>query len=253
MNLLSIQKGFRDHILAGADASLSSVKLAGMQGLAVYRHAYRAQLMACLRDTYEKTWSWLGDAAFDACARAYVETAPPSTWTLNEYGSGFSDALKQSYPEDPEVSELAWLDWTLRRAFDGPNGTPITSAELASVNWNNAVRYFLPTLTVGTVTSNAPAMWSALSEGAMPPPAERLPLVGAVRVWRANLSPKFRSIEDFERRALLLALAGTKFADLCALLVENDDLDVAAQRVGSLLASWIQDQLIMFVRPALDH
>lgn len=253
MSLLSIQQGFRDHILAGADASLSSVKLASMQGLAVYRHAYRAQLIACLRDTFEKTWSWLGDDAFDASARAYIEATPPSTWTLNEYGAGFPDALKQFYPEDPEVSELAWLDWTLRRAFDGPNGTSIAPSELASVNWNNAVLYFLPTLTVGTVTTNAPALWGALSEGEMPPQAERLPLVGAVRVWRANLSPKFRSIEDFERRALLLALAGTNFADLCALLVENDDPDVAAQRVGSLLASWIQDQLIMFVRPPLNR
>jgi hypothetical protein len=117
--------------------------------------------------------------------------------------------------------------------------------DLATVNWDDAVLTFLPTLVLGVVVTNAPAIWSAVSQARRPPTAERLPAVAAVRVWREGLSPKFRSIEDFERRALLLALGGNSFSALCDLLVENDNHEIAAQRIGTLLASWIRDGLVV--------
>ena len=43
-------------------------------------------------------------------------------------------------------------------------------------------------------------------------------------------------------------MAGSSFADLCALLVEEGDTDSAAQNVGAALASWLQDGLISAVR-----
>lgn len=250
MTLLSVQKSFRDHILANADALLPSIAPPRAYGLAVYRHAYRAQLIACLRDTFDKTWSWLGDEAFDHAASFYVEATPPSTWTLNEYGSRFSETLRQLYPNDPEVSELAWLDWSLRRAFDGPDVCAAAIENFARVDWDRAVIHFLPTLSVGTVETNVAALWSTLSDSETPPPAQRLQQPGAVRIWRSGLSPKFRSIEAFEYQALVLAMAGSSFGDLCSLLVEHGDQDAAAQRVGTLLARWIQDELIVSVRPA---
>lgn len=250
MSLLDTQRGFRDHILAGADAPLAGIAPAALRGLAVYRHAYRAQLVACLRDTYEKTWAWMGDEAFDRAARAHVEQTPPSTWTLGEYGVGFPQTLCTLFPADPEVAELAWLDWTLRRAFDGPNADAIAPQALSAVNWDNAVLHFLPTLSVGEVSTNCAAIWGALGEEQTPPAAERLPVPAAIRVWRSDLTPRYRSIENFEHRALILAMAGSSFADLCNLLTENGDREETVQRVGSALASWLQDGLVTSIRSA---
>jgi hypothetical protein len=248
MSLLDTQRGFRDHILAGAEAPLAGIAPVAERGLAVYRHAYRAQLIACLRDTYEKTWAWMGDEPFDRAALTHIEQTPPASWTLSEYGAGFPQSLRTLFPADPEVAELAWLDWTLRRAFDGPNADAIAPQALAAVDWDHAVLHFLPTLTVGDVITNCAAIWGALNDEQTPPAAEPLPAPAAIRVWRSDLTPRYRSIENFEQRALILAMAGSSFADLCSLLVEGGDKDQAVQRVGSALAGWLQDGLITGVR-----
>jgi len=245
MNLLDTQRGFRDHILAGTDAPLPG---APERGLAVYRHAYRAQLAASLRDTFEKTWAWLGDAAFDKAARHHVETHAPKSWTLNEYGGDFVQTLRVLYPDDAEVAELAWLDWHLRRAFDGPDADAIPPEALAKVDWDHAVLIFVPTLMMGEVATNCAAIWGALAEEETPPAAARLPAPATVRIWRNGLTARYRTIKTFERRALTLAMAGSGFADLCSLLVEDGDADQAAQNVGAVLASWLQDGLISDVR-----
>ena len=245
MSLLDTQRGFRDHILAGTDAPLPG---APERGLAVYRHAYRAQLIASLRDTFEKTWAWLGDEAFDKAARHHVESHAPKSWTLNVYGGDFDQTLRALYPDDGEVAELAWLDWSLRRAFDGPDADAVKPEVLAEVDWDNAVLIFVPTLTMGEVSTNGAAIWGALAEEKKPPAAERLAAPATIRIWRSGLTPKYRTIENFEQRALTLAMAGSSFADLCALLVEDGDADRAAQNVGAALAVWLQDGLISDVR-----
>ncbi len=244
MNLKDLQRGFRDHLLADKDASLAGVAPEREAGLAVYRNNYRANLVASLRDTHEKSWAWLGDEAFERAANEHVARHAPQSWTLNNYGKDFSRTLCALYPDDPEVAELAWLDWNLRRAFDGPDATALSPEALAKIDWDSAVLTFLPTLSVMDVKTNCAAIWGALNDGQTPPAVELLPGPAAIRVWRSELTPRYRSISDFEHRALVLALAGASFADLCSLLVEREDRDQAAERVGGVLASWLQDGLI---------
>ncbi|HEY4273949.1 MAG TPA: DNA-binding domain-containing protein [Rhizomicrobium sp.] len=250
MSLFDLQRAFRDHILAGDDVPLNTVAPGAMRGLGVYRHAYRAQLVASLRDTFEKTWAWMGDEGFDTVARAHIARHPPQSWTLNDYGADFAGTVRALYPDDPEIAEIAWLDWRLRRAFEGPDADAIAPEKLGDVDWDSAVLIFLPTLTLGEVETNSAAIWGAIAEGEGVPAAKRLPQPGAIRVWRSGLTPRYRSIEMFEYRALVLAMAGSSFADLCTLLVENGDKDQAVQRVGTALAGWLQDGLISAVRQA---
>lgn len=243
MSLMALQSGFRDCLLGAGDTPPGLSGRAG-PGVAVYHHAYRAQLVACLRDTFERTWAWLGDEAFDAAALRHIESHPPRSWTLADYGADFPGGLRRGYPGDPEVAELAWLDWALRRAFDGPNAEPIAAEALASVDWDAAVLHFTPTLTIGEATTNCAAIWTALAEGETPPAAERLPLPGGLRVWRVGLSPQYRTIEAFELEALELALEGVSFGRLCETLAQGADNDGAAARLGSLLVAWLRDGLI---------
>jgi hypothetical protein len=244
MTLLELQRGLRDHILSGAGEITPQLGRRPAAGLAVYHHAYRAQLVACMRDTFEKTWAWLGDEAFDAAAHHHIEVHPPSSWTLDDYAADFDATLRALHPADPEVAELAWLDWTLRRAFDGPDADPITQEALATVDWEHAVLTLVPTLEVGEVTTNCAAIWGAIAEDRTPPPAERLPAPAAIRVWRHGLSPLYRTIERPERDALAMAQAGASFSQICAMLSADVDEAQAAQRIGALLASWIQDGLV---------
>lgn len=241
MSLLALQRTLRDQILA---VEPDGVPLGAERGLAVYRHAYRAQLAACLRETFAKTHAWLGDAAFDAASQHHIVDHTPHSWTLGDYGEGFEHTLGRLYPQDPEVIELAWLDWGLSKAFDGPDAAPISPEALAAVDWDRAVLHFVPTLIMGEVRSNAGAIWSALAEGAGPPPAAVLPRNAALRIWRLDLSPQFRTIDSLERQALDLALSGASFAEVCDRLAHQGDDDQAAPALGAMLGRWLQDGLI---------
>jgi hypothetical protein len=200
--------------------------------------------VACLRDTFEKTWSWLGDENFDAGALRHIEARAPSSWTLADYGADFDRTLNDLYPDDPEVAEIAWLDWTLRRAFDGPDSEAIDPQVLAQIDWDTAVLSFAPTLVLRDVVTNSAGIWGALADGETPPAAQLLPGPGAVRVWRSGLSPRYRTIQGLERHALAAAMAGSSFAEVCNLLAGEDDVGQAAEIMGSLLQTWLLDGLV---------
>jgi hypothetical protein len=240
MSLARLQQDFCAYLLDRPNAIEREV--AG--DLDVYHHAYRAQLLNCLRDTFEKSWSWLGDDAFEAAARAHVEAHPPHAWTLNVYGEGFERTLAELHPDDPEIAELAWLEWTLRRAFDGPDGGSVDPADLATVDWDNAVLHLVPTLRLGTATTNCAALWSALAENQTPPAAERLPEPATIRVWRHGLTAKFRSIDAIEARALRLVLDGADFANLCAVLAADLGDERGTAEIGRILGLWLQEGVL---------
>jgi hypothetical protein len=244
VSLLALQREMRDYLLAGENGCALRVHGDPRAGLAVYHNAYRAQLVDCLRDTHEKVVAWLGDNAFEDAARAHVESNPPQSWTLGDYGATFVATLATLYPDDPEVAELAWLDWTLRRAFEAVDCEPIAGDRLVDIDWDAAVFSFVPTLTINTVQTNCAAIWSSLAAGATPPPAARSPGVNTIRVWRSGLSPMFKTIEPTEARALRLALAEFSFGEICRIVIDETDEGEAVRVASNLLATWLSDGLV---------
>src|SRR6185503_21274999 len=101
------------------------------------------------------------------------------------YGADFAETLRALHPDDPEIAEIAWLDWRLRRAFEGPDADPVTPEKLGEVDWDRAVLIFLPTLALGEATTNSAAIWGAIAEDQTPPAAQRLPSAAGIRVWRS--------------------------------------------------------------------
>jgi hypothetical protein len=246
MNLLALQRNLRDHLIQGSPDIGREIRGDPAARLAVYHHAYRAQLMDCLRDMFERVWAWLGDAGFESAGQKHIELHPPHGWTLAEYGSGFDHTLKDLYPSDPELAELAWLDWSLRRAFDGPDANSIEGVYLSRVNWNNAILCLVPTLHIAPIATNCAAIWTALSDSRSPPGVQRLAAPMALRVWRVGLTPRFRSIDALEQHALQMVIEGATFATICK-TIESARHSKAAEVAGSFLASWLQDGLITSV------
>lgn len=245
MSLDTLQRGLVEHILSGTGEISNNIRGDLVHHrLAVYHNAYRMQLLACLRDTFEKTWSWMGDESFDAAGRQHIEKHPPTSWTLSDYGHTFAKTLAELYPQDPEIAELAWLDWTLRRAFDGPDAASLSAERLASIDWETARLHLVPTLRVTSIATNCAAIWTSLAEEAMPPAAARLETPTALRVWRQDLTPRFRSIGPEEHQALSLAIGGHRFSAICERLALGRDAEAASQAAGAMLALWLQDGLI---------
>jgi hypothetical protein len=250
MTLAELQRAFRAHIERGEGAINDGVPPDARRGLAVYRHAYRANLVACLADTFEKTAAWLGEDAFEAAALEHLAGHPPTSWTLNAYGQGFDDTLEGLYPADPEVAEIAWLDWSLRRAFDGPDSDVQVPADLARTDWDRAVLRLAPTLTLRRTRTNAAALWSAMAAGESPPAVAHPAGAVGLAVWRHGLSPRFRSLSETDYRALDQALAGAPFAMICERLADDAlSGEDAAAFAGGLLSGWLAEQIVIGADP----
>ncbi|MDF3980478.1 DNA-binding domain-containing protein [Luteibacter sp. PPL201] len=240
----------RDRQRAFAAALVGGFVPAGVdpRGMAVYAHNYRSQLVAALRETYEKTLLWLGETAFDALAAAYVDSHPPVSWTLDAYGEAFIAHLDDAYPADVEVAEIAWLDWHLRRAFSGPDARAIGVGELDADDWDRVEFDFVPTLRYCRVRSNAAAIWRALGDGQPPPVPQGVEAGVGLRVWREGLSPRFASMTADETACLDLALAGASFGEVCTWLGQRYDAEQAARIAGGCLGAWTAEGMVRALR-----
>src|SRR3546814_3597676 len=92
--------------------------------MSVYRGNYRSALVEAMRSTYERTEKWVGEAAFRRAAAHHLIAHPPSSWTIDDAGAGFDRTCAELFANDPEVAELAWLEWTMLEAFTAPDVAP---------------------------------------------------------------------------------------------------------------------------------
>ncbi|MDE2041610.1 MAG: putative DNA-binding domain-containing protein [Alphaproteobacteria bacterium] len=243
MSLSALQRAMGD-FLVDATANDFATQMHNAPGLHVYRNNYRSTLLACIRDTYEKCWAWMGDDAFDMAAHTHIDAKPPTSWTLDAYGHDFPDTLRALYPEDPEIADMAWLEWAMRRAFDGADATPVDVAQLDGVNWEQVCFTMIPTLKLGDVTTNAAALWSALDAEETPPRVETFPAPVTLCVWRQDLSPCFRTLKTTDAQILRMAHGGASFGSICDLLARQNGVTEAANLAGAALGQWLSDGFI---------
>lgn len=247
MTLADIQRGFTAFIRNEEQSGLDTVAPQSLRGLPVYHYAYRASLIDALRDVFERAHGWLGDELFDEAARAHIVANPPNSWTMADYGLGFEETLAELYPDNPEVAELAWIDWSLRIAFNGPDAPPLDLASLADVDWDAARLHLAPTLVMRPVTTNCAALWGALADDNPAPPAVEIsahPVL--LTVWRHDLMPRFHSVSAEEHKAIMMAQSGRSFGEICARLGEGSDDDAAvAARAGAMLGRWIAEGVLV--------
>ncbi|MEP6982895.1 MAG: DNA-binding domain-containing protein [Sphingomicrobium sp.] len=247
MSLATLQRDLRELIAANDMADRSDESARADAGLAVYRNNYRGQLIACLEETFPRTLARLGDTAFRDAADAHIAVIRPSNWSLDAYPRQFPATLEQIYPNDAEIAELAWLESDLECAFVAADADPILPKRLLAVDWDHAIIRFSPSLTVRPVTTNAPAIFSALSAGKVPPAVEAQPKQAAIIVWRQDYVSCFRLVDSHEADALRALGQGTAFADVCAVLVAELGEGGGTQRAGEMLGQWISERLVIDV------
>jgi hypothetical protein len=228
-------------------------------GIAVYQNAYRARLIEALKSGFERTWAWIGDDAFFTAAIHYVITHPPRSWTLDAFGADFPQVLSILFADDPEVAELAWLEWHMQQAFAAPDEAVVDAAGFAALaaaglDWDAVRLVPVGSLSMRRVHTNATAIWHALADGTPPPGADQLSHAAALIVWRKALSPHFRLVARDEHRALSRLAAGARFGEICAAAdgyTGAADEGARAARAGAWLGQWIADGLIASLSPVI--
>ena len=220
-------------------------------GMAVYRNNYRTALVEALRATFERTERLVGEASFARAAAHHVILHPPTSWTLDLAGEGFDITCATLFTHDPEVAELAWLEWTMHRAFVArdtqpldPAGFAAASAGFGEAEWNTLRLRFVDGLAVATVRHDLKALWQSLGEDRTGPVIEPLGEQACAVVWREAERPVFILVPAAEGAALEAMLDGASYDDACALLIELLGEEDAIPAAGSMLSRWLSEGLV---------
>jgi hypothetical protein len=243
MNLITMQRDFR-RWLTVADGASARRLADGRRGLDVYQNNYRVQLMGCLEATYPHLRTFIGDTAFRHAAAVHIQRNPPRAWTLDAYGAGFEATLRTVFPDNPDLHELAWIEWSLATAFVARDAAPLDPARLAHADWDRARLGFAPSLHMARLTTNAADIWSALQDGIEAPEAAMLPAPAGAIVWRRGHVARLRVLAAADFEALQFARAEGSFGALCTRLVDRLGADDGIARAGALLADWIGNELL---------
>jgi len=218
------------------------------EGLRVYRNNYHEQLRSTLRSTFPCLMLWLGDSEFDRAANAHIALRSPCSWTLDHYGYDFPATVQALFPNDPEVPELAWLDWAMAEALVSEEESLVETSNLAELDWDAARILFVSSLRISEARSNAGEIWAALEGQSTTPPAALSSERHALLIWRRGLLPHFRSVPIWEFQVISALRHGLSFADACEILRLRLGTEDAINAAGGMLARWLSDELIANVQ-----
>lgn len=227
-------------------------------GMTVYRGNYRGALMGALASTYERTARYVGEPGFRQAGAHHLIAHPPSGWTIDDAGAGFSETCAELFAANPEVAELAWLEWAMLLVATAPDTAPLDTAGFAVAthgfgdeDWLNLLVTFQPRSTARQVEHDLAGLWNALDESvdtATPDPG--LPAARGCIVWREGERPVFRMVDIEAARAFAAMADGASYGEVIAMLADGDDsaVEQAAMRVGQMLGLWLSEGIITAIR-----
>jgi hypothetical protein len=237
MSLLTIQQTMRAWLTkSGPDEEHDEALPAGYR---IYRNNYRTQLVRCLEASYPMLRDWLGPEAFLQASIQHIDNHPPHGWTLDAYGADFQSTLQDRYPHNPDLQELAWIEWSLSESFVATDAPVSPTSLLGELDWDNAGLCLAPSLRLHEATTNAVDLWHAWQTEESLPESEMLSVTGAMITWRHGFTCRLRRIDAIEHVALLLLRDDHRFAGLCTALVEHLGEEAGVRRAGEWLADWL--------------
>lgn len=244
MTLAALQRAFLAEIAADDDLPPSS------PGMVIYRNAYRGRLSNALASGFERTRRWIGEEAFEQAAAHYILSHPPHRWTLDLFGEGFPDLLARLFAGNPEVAEIAWLEWQLQQAFAALDTLVLTAQDLAQASlgeneWAGLRFMPAPGFAARHISCDVTALWPLLRDGAALADPQHLPGPSWLIVWRSGHSPHYRLFEPAEGSALSALAKGASFGDMAA-RVGADNL----AQFGAWFANWLADGMFSDMEPS---
>lgn len=245
MSLLETQRGFLAEIAADDDAPPSSL------GMAIYRNAYRARLSDALAVSFERTRRWVGEDMFDMAAAHYILAHPPSQWTLDAFGDRFPEALETLFAEDPEVAELAWLEWQMQQAFAAPDLPEAELPQFAAMSDGGNAASLRFAMAAGFCTKavqhDIAALWSHLGATDIDTAIELTHGTWQLAVWRKAMRPHFRLI-DANEWSMLERLGTGEILERAIQTIHEPASE--PEVIGYWLASWINEGLFARIERA---
>lgn len=220
-------------------------------GLAIYRNNYRSALIEALRTTFARTERLVGEASMRQAAAHHCIMHPPSGWTLDQVGAGFAETCAELFANDPDVAELAALEWAMGQAFTAADAAALTSEEFAQAtlgfadaDWAALRLEFVPSLALLETRYNLVHLWPTLAGDGTPAAPMSLAAVHRLIVWREGERPVFVIRRKAEGDALQAMHEGATFGEVCQIVLAAFGEESGVEEAGAMLARWLTDGLI---------
>ncbi len=245
----------RDLVEAGAISS-------ELERLHVYEHAYTARIASVLVHDYPKLARLVGECVLRSWTASYLRAYPPSSFTLREAGANLARWLEADHAASASSelrADLARIERARHEVFDGPDATPLTRDDLATLapaEFPSLKLRLVPSSRVVTITTNADDIWDAIENengnenviGNENTATENVATGGAIipsvvdpkrtiLVWRRELTVIHRTLEPDEGPIVETMIAGTTFGAACELLE-------SAERAVELLVRWLDAAIV---------
>ncbi len=150
MQLLALESGFRDGLLAGDDRVLGAIapeNLSEQKRLNIYRNNVFSNYRSALQAVYPAILSLVGADYFRQAALRYVKQFPSQSGDIHHYGEQFAELLA-SLPGAEDLAylpDVAKLEWSIHAAFHAADAEPLDLRQLQSIapeNYDN-IRFTL--------------------------------------------------------------------------------------------------------------
>lgn len=252
-SLARLQAEFQAHVLgepsAIAEAVVDTPRAPAATRLGIYAHAYRRRLVEVLEGDYDTVHAMIGDGQFEALCLDYIRAHPSDHPNLRWFGRHLPEFLgaTEPYRQAPVVAEMAGFERALQTAFDARDMPALAMDTVAAIppqDWAGMRPGLRPGVTRLDLAWNVVEIWKALDGGADPPQPQVSEFPAPWLVWRAELTPRFRSLTVDEAWALDAILAGETFGAVCEGLCEWMDAQFAGPRAAELLRGWVAEGLI---------
>ncbi len=269
--LRQVQRSIADYILdvpqARADANGIAVAslvreregVDSAQRLGIYHNAYRVRLADVLADSFAKTSLYMGSDTFAEHATAFAVAHPPLARSLSRYGAGMPTYLGGLYPDNPELHELAQLDWDLRTRFDGADVAALDAQTAQAATDDGQAPAWLtwqaplhPSLVLRSILTNVVQIWRAIDADADVPPVQHWAEARFLAVWRKGLQPHFQSVDADEGAFLQCLLAGQSVEEAANALAGTAALP-DPQRLGGWLQTWLEDGVLRLQEAYMEN
>jgi hypothetical protein len=229
-----------------------SRSLSAMARLEVYRNAYFARLLECLREEFPVLVKFLDEEVFDTFALGYLETYPSRSYTLAHLATAFPRYLAETRPErladesEPDwadfLIDLATLEWTFSDVFDGPGceGEPLLDSErlqaVPSDSWPNARLVPVPCLRLLSLRYPVQDYHAAVRRGETPETPLSVPTYLAVT--RQDYVVRYETLSLPEYRLLGALAEGIPLGPALTQLADTADLPL--EQLGDQLHRWFR-------------
>lgn len=136
-SLADIQANFIATINEGP-AALDASLFAGdpqriMLGLRAHANTISHARLVALEETFPRTRSAMGDEAFNAASRSFIETADARARNNDALGEHFAAALRHN-GQPADIADLAAVEWLWLQSYHAREAAPLALADLAGLD-----------------------------------------------------------------------------------------------------------------------